>query len=560
MLTRYMTTLLMVAGLLLACGQVLAQLPTFQSGQVLTADQLNRIVEQVRRNANAAGASGGGTTLTVDCNAGDTIQSKVDAAQPGDTIMITGTCNEAVVVNKDNITLDGGGSAIIDAMDFDNAAIFVNGRQNVTIKGLTVQNGLFGIKIVEGGAVWLEDVTAQNSRIKDDHDSGNGIMAVQSTSVVLAGTIIVDDNDRHGLGVYRGSGAVVIGNVNVDGRSLPPASLQADGNGEHGIQVSESSGLTAASAYAGNTIIRARNNRKYSGIEVNNGSSLVMFGVDFTATGNAVDGLTVGGSSSAGFYGWSDQSKGTTALFDSNAGSGIAVWGSSSLQVWDGGVAVNITSTNNTGRGLNIWGGSDVGFNSPASAPTSRVVISSNGQEGIEVGGNGTLYSRIPSEIKENAFEGVGMWAGGHVGLEGATIADNTGHGIAAITNAALGLTASSIENNGSDGIEVSNNSTAAFYDITVTGNGGHGISAYNHGFVQAFQDVGSSITANGMNGINVWNGASVYLHNATITGNTNDAISASFGSRFFLSGGTVTGNIYCDDSVLSQGDTLCPE
>ena len=194
MLTRYMTTLVTVAGLLLACGQALAQLPTFQSGQVLTADQLNRIVEQVRRNANTAGASGG-TTLTVDCNAGDTIQSKVDAAQPGDTIMITGTCSEAVVVNKGGITLDGGGSAVIDAMNFDDAAIFVDGRQNVTIKGLTVQNGLFGIKLVEGAAAWLEDVTAQNSRIKSGHDSGNGIMVVQSASIVLAGTIIVDDND-----------------------------------------------------------------------------------------------------------------------------------------------------------------------------------------------------------------------------------------------------------------------------------------------------------------------------------------------------------------------------
>ena len=121
--------------------------------------------------------------------------------------------------------------------------------------------------------------------------------------------------------------------------------------------------------------------------------------------------------------------QGVTALFDGNTGVGIAIWGSSSLQVWDDGVAVNITSTNNTGRGLEIWGGSDVGFNSPASSPPSRVVISNNGAEGIEVGGNGTLYSRIPSQIKDNAFEGVGMWAGGHVGIEGATIADNTGRG-----------------------------------------------------------------------------------------------------------------------------------
>ena len=72
MRTRLMTTLVMVASLLLVSGQALAQpqLPTFQSGDVLRADQLNRIVEQVKKNASASGGSGDGATLNVDCNAG----------------------------------------------------------------------------------------------------------------------------------------------------------------------------------------------------------------------------------------------------------------------------------------------------------------------------------------------------------------------------------------------------------------------------------------------------------------------------------------------------------
>lgn len=584
MRTRLMTTLMLVAGLMLVVGQALAQsqLPNFQSGDVLRADQLNRIVEQVRRNANAAGSSGGGVTHTVDCNAGETIQSKVDAAQPGDTIVITGTCNEAVVVNKDDITLDGGRSAIIDAMDFDDAAIFVDGRQNVTIKGLTVQNGLFGIKIVEGAAVWLEDFTARNSRIKSGHDSGNGIMAVQSTSVVLAGAIISDGNERHGLGVYRGSGAVVVGNATVEERRLPPTSLQTDDNGEHGIQVSESSALAVFSAYAGNTAVRTRDNKKYSGIEVNNGSSLIVVGGDFTATGNASSGLAVGGSSSVGFYGWADQSKGVTAVFDGNTSSGITVWGSSSLQVWDDGVAVNITSSNNSGSGLGIFNGSAAEFSSPDAQPSSRLTFSNNRWDGISIDNNGTLDSSFPSEIKNNGYEGVDAWGSSYVYLKGATVADNTGHGVEvngnssayldsitvtgnggsgifAVTTSSVHLNASHIENSGEDGIQTGNNSTVHIYGTTITGNTGHGIAAYNLAFVQAFQDVGSSITGNDNHGLTAWNGASFQLYNATITGNTNNAISASFGSRFYLSGGTVTGTISCDDSVLSQGDWLCP-
>ena len=561
MLTRYMTTLVTVAGLLVICGQALAQLPTFQSGQVLTADQLNRIVEQVRRNANSAGASGGGTTLTADCNAGDTVQSKVDAAQSGDTIMITGTCNEAVVVSKDNITLDGGGSAVIDGAGIDRWAVDVTGRQKVTIQGLTVLNGHdAGIGLTETSGVWMQDVTVRNTRREKDVDGGgHGIFVGHASSVVLTGTIVADSNAGNGIMVWQSGNALAAGNFTPREITYPRASIQANGNGEQGIFVAGSSSFAAFSNFGDNTTVHAKTNT-YSGISVQHGSSMMVGGADIQATNNQGHGLEVGGSSSAQFWGWAAESRAPSGLFDSNGAHGIHVWGSSSLNVWDDGVAVHITSTNNTGRGLELWGGSDAGLNSPASAPPSRLVISYNGAEGIEVGGNATLYSRIPSDIKNNAFEGIGLWAGGHVGLEAATIADNSGHGIATIKNSALWLTASSIENNGSDGIEVSNNSTAAFYDITVTGNGGHGISAYNHGYVQAFQDVGSSITANGMNGITVWNGASVQLHNATITGNTNDAISASFGSRFYLSGGSVTGNIYCDDSVLSQGDTLCPE
>ena len=137
MRTRFMTTLVMVASLLVS-GQALTQpqLPTFQSGDVLRADQLNRIVEQVRKNTSASGGSGGGSTLMVDCNnAGETIQSKVDEAQPGDTIEIAGMCNEAVVVSKDGITLDGGGSAVIDGSGIDRWAVDVTGRQEGDHRG-----------------------------------------------------------------------------------------------------------------------------------------------------------------------------------------------------------------------------------------------------------------------------------------------------------------------------------------------------------------------------------------------------------------------------------------
>ena len=560
MRTRFMTTLVMVASLLVS-GQVLAQLPIFQSGQVLTADQLNRIVEQVRRNADASGGSGGGATFTVHCNAGESIQSKIDEAQPGDTIMITGTCNEAVVVNKDGITLDGGGLAVIDGAGIDRWAVDVTGRQKVTIQGLTVQNGhAVGIHITENSGVWMQDVTVRNTRRHKDYDAyGHGIFVGHASSVLLTGTIVADSNAGNGIIVWQSGNALAIGNFTPRGSPFPRASVQANGNGENGIFVAGSSSFGAFSFHGDNTTVHTKTNT-HSGISVQQSSSVIVSGADIEATNNQGSGLEVGGASSAQFWGGAATSKTASGLFDSNGGAGISVWGSSSFAVWDDGVAVNITSTKNTWRGLHVVDGSLAAFNSPDAQPTSKLIVNDNGAEGIEAASNGSLFSKFPAEVKNNAFEGVGAWGSSYVELHAAVIADNkSSGGIVVVTNSSAYINGCRIENNAGNGIEASNNSTVHIYDTTITGNTGHGITGYNHAFVQAFQDVGSSITDNGQHGINAWNGVSVQIHNATVTGNPGGDVNASFGSRLNFEGGNV-GTIYCDDSVLSAGAWVCPD
>ena len=109
-------------------------------------------------------------------------------AQPGDTIMITGTCNETVMVDKDGITLDGGGTAIIDGDGADVPVIAVYGQRNVVIRGLTVQNGRQGVFADRGTAVWLEDVTARNN--------GAGISIRGNSSATFAGTVIMANDNK----------------------------------------------------------------------------------------------------------------------------------------------------------------------------------------------------------------------------------------------------------------------------------------------------------------------------------------------------------------------------
>ena len=585
MLSRFVTTLAVIASLLLVSDQALtqAQLPTFRSGDVLRADQLNRIVDQVRRNTNTAGSSGG-MTHNVDCTAGETIQSKLDAAQPGDTIMITGTCHEAVLVNKDGVTLDGGGSAVIDGMDFDAPTISINGHQNVVIKGLRLQNGLHGVRLAESAAVWLENVTAQGSRSKSGYDSGAGIVAYTSSTVVLTGAIVANDNAGSGIHAGSASTVVILGNVVIEGNRLPRVSVEANGNGWRGIDIAGNSELAVYTTYDEYATVHAKNNGG-AGIAATHGANAIFTaGTTIEATGNGGAGFEMHESGSAGFYGSGAQSRGITGAFNDNGGSGISVSGSSALNMWDDGAAVNLTATNNSGAGLGISSGSRASFNSPSSAPSSKLVFSGNGDDGISIDHNATLHSTIPSDIKNNTYEGVDAWGGSHVDLHAATVTGNDGFGIeingnssahvsaatvtdnggwsgvGVVSNSYALLSGCDISNNDGDGIHTGNNSTVQFSQSTVTGNTGHGISAYNHAFVQAYQDVGSSITNNGNHGIIARAGVSIELYNATITGNSNGDVNASFGSRLqFYGGNTAIGDIYCDDSVLSAGNWLCP-
>ena len=83
---------------------------------------------------------------TVNCGAGQSINHALRHAEPGETIFVQGTCHERVVITQP-VTLDGGGSAVIDggggsqavAAEFDGLVV-IDGVTNVNLIGLTVQN------------------------------------------------------------------------------------------------------------------------------------------------------------------------------------------------------------------------------------------------------------------------------------------------------------------------------------------------------------------------------------------------------------------------------------
>ena len=55
--------------------------------------------------------------LTVDCDAGQRLQTAIDQARPGNTLTVSGFCAENVAIGEEaaRITLDGQGTATIHA-------------------------------------------------------------------------------------------------------------------------------------------------------------------------------------------------------------------------------------------------------------------------------------------------------------------------------------------------------------------------------------------------------------------------------------------------------------
>jgi hypothetical protein len=98
-------------------------------------------------------------TFTVNCP-GQTIQAALNAAGVDDTINVTGTCNENLLVdnNKMKVYLEGGGTAIIHGVDTSRPVVDVRGK-GILIEGFTITGGRSGI---EGSNAVINNNVIQN--------------------------------------------------------------------------------------------------------------------------------------------------------------------------------------------------------------------------------------------------------------------------------------------------------------------------------------------------------------------------------------------------------------
>jgi hypothetical protein len=104
--------------------------------------------------AHAATASA--ATMNVDCAAGGKLQAALNLAAAGDTILVSGICEENLTVNDEavRVTLDGQGTATIRGPNAAAATVTVLGR-NITIRRFIVTGGRQGFSVLRGGSALI---------------------------------------------------------------------------------------------------------------------------------------------------------------------------------------------------------------------------------------------------------------------------------------------------------------------------------------------------------------------------------------------------------------------
>lgn len=229
--------------------------------------------------------SGSAKTRTAKCDKGKSLQKQIDKAKPGDTIVITGTCEENVVITADKanliFTVAVGGDGI--SGDSIRPTMEVRGR-DITIQFLHLTGGTDVVVVLGGGNVTLIGSTISKCNREGDGvviDNGStahiglrsensfgsntisgcrvGILVDRSSGATIAANTITE-NTAAGIVVVNGS-AAKIGISNTFGRNT----ITNNGSGSNGITVSN----TSTAEIFGNTIRGNVGN----GIEVGEGSS-----------------------------------------------------------------------------------------------------------------------------------------------------------------------------------------------------------------------------------------------------------------------------------------------
>ena len=222
---------------------------------------------------------GTAATFAVPCNAGITLAQVLKVAPEGSLIRLSGHCNERVTITTDGLTLEGGGIATIDGSGIGfagrelNAVVTVAGANNVTLRGLTIQNGPGeGVLLAHGASATLES-------LKVKQNSGAGIFISENSTARIKN--VTASQNRLGMDMINQSEATVFGNLSLTSNQGAGMNI----NGESSMELR--GGHLDISDNATFGAIIGRSHLVIYGFEVSQGSSI-------TADRNGLFGLVIG--------------------------------------------------------------------------------------------------------------------------------------------------------------------------------------------------------------------------------------------------------------------------
>lgn len=236
---------------------------------------------------------------TLTCGPEKSIGQAIKTLKPGDTLLVTGTCNENIEIGEEvhGITLDGQGTAAVHG-DSSAFTFTVTGR-GITIRGFTITGGIQGIAVLDGGSAVIDGNTIQGAVM-------NGIIVFRnSTAHIINNTI--QHNPSSGIQLQNSSSARIGFTGPPSNRVSAPNTIQ--NNGGPGIQVLRGSSAQIFS----NTI---QNNGSH-GVVVDRNAQAEIGACNIT--GNVGDGVR--GMRNAGVDLGTDAT-GTTPQFDDDTNTG----------------------------------------------------------------------------------------------------------------------------------------------------------------------------------------------------------------------------------------------
>lgn len=230
-------------------------------------NKLNQIISSVLLAGIAVFASqASAITRTVDCDKGQSIQDALEKGQSNAeplVINVSGTCNEIVEIQRDDVTIDGNNNAVISGN------VGLRGADHITIANITITSSGVGLALegsnhvrlfnttVTGNQGWAAIVVNESSSLKTwdsyiTNNSQTGVFVGLSSSLVTSNTHF-SNNGSDGVtlalnsSAFLTNGTLIQGNA-TDGIIVKEHSIvdlvdtNISNNTMHGIVIAEDGG------------------------------------------------------------------------------------------------------------------------------------------------------------------------------------------------------------------------------------------------------------------------------------------------------------------------------